>query len=493
MAAFAPPEIETADLAPLALELANWGAEAGDLAFLTAPPEGALAEARELLSLLGALEGGAVTAHGRQLAAAPTHPRLAHMILTAPAGAARTACNIAALLEDRDPMRSAGADIAQRLRVLAGARAPDGAAGAMARIRAEATRLARRMGVGSSADARSHDKSHDGPSPAADGADAGALIARAYPDRIALRRPGGEARYLLSGGKGARLAPEDDLASQRLLAVADSDGADGREAVIRLAAPLGMTDLEALYSARMIWREVCEWSRRDRRVIARRQRMLGALALEDKTWPDAPPEALAAAMAMGLRDLGIAALPWTAAARRAQARAVWARQGESGGTPALPDLSDEGLLAGLDDWLVPYLTGMTSAADLSRFDMVSLLRDALGWEGAQIVDRAAPSHFTAPTGTKVPIDYSGAAPSAAIRLQELFGLDVHPMAAGVPLVLELLSPASRPVQTTADLPGFWRSSYADVRKDMRGRYPRHPWPEDPVTAAPTTRVKPRGT
>lgn len=471
MAGFAPPEIEVADLAPLALELANWGADANDLAFLSPPPEGALAEARSLLDMLGALAGGRVTAHGRRLAAAPTHPRLAHMVLTAPTGAGRTACRLAALLEDRDPLRGAGADISLRLRALTGGDAPPQAMGAVKRIGAEAARLARRL------------------SATGDGGDAGALIALAFPDRIALRRAGDAPRYLLSGGKGARLPDDDGLAGQRLLAVADIDGADGREAVIRLAAPLATSDLEDLFGDRIEWREVCEWSRRERKVIARRRRMLGALVLEDRIWRDAPPDAIAEGMAAGVRDLGISALPWTAAARRVQARAVWAR---AGGADA-PELSDEGLLARLDDWLTPHLTGMASAGDLSRLDMTALLRDALGWDGAQAVDRAAPSHFVAPTGTKAPVDYSGAAPSAAIRLQELFGLDVHPVVAGRPLLLELLSPAGRPVQMTADLPGFWRSSYEDVRKDMRGRYPRHPWPEAPQSAAPTRRVKPRGT
>jgi ATP-dependent helicase HrpB len=322
-----------------------------------------------------------------------------------------------------------------------------------------------------------------------DRGDAGALIARAFPERIALRRAGDAPRYLLSGGKGARLADDDALAGQRLLAVADIDGADGREAVIRLAAPLAASELEDLFGNVIEWRDVCEWSRRERKVIARRRRMLGALVLEDQMWRDAPPEAVAAGMAEGVRDLGIAALPWSAAARRVQARAVWAR---AGGASA-PDLSDDGLLAHLDDWLTPHLVGMSTVGDLSRLDMAGLLKDALGWEGAQAVDGAAPSHFVAPTGTKAPIDYSGAAPSAAIRLQELFGLDAHPIVAGAPLLLELLSPAGRPVQMTADLPGFWRSSYVDVRKDMRGRYPRHPWPEDPANATPTRRVKPRVT
>ncbi len=485
MAGFAPPEIEVADLAPLALELANWGAQAGDLAFLTPPPEGAMAEAVSLLVQLGALDsartGGGITAHGRKLAMAPTHPRLAHMILTSPKGAGLTACRLAALLEDRDPLRGAGADIASRLRALSGGGGPPQAQGALKRIGAEATRLARRLEV------------------IGEGGDAGALIARAFPDRIGLRRSGDAPRFLLSGGKGARLADDDGLAGQHLLAVADIDGADGREAVIRLAAPLAMSDLEDLFGERIEWRDVCEWSRRERKVIARQRRMLGALVLDDRIWRDAEPEVVAAALIDGVRDLGIGALPWTPAARRVQARVEWARsemarsEMERAGGADVPDLSDAGLLDDLHHWLAPHLTGLSSGTDLGQLDMAALLRDALGWAGGQAVDRAAPSHFTAPTGTKVPIDYGGSTPSAAVRLQELFGLNAHPVVAGKPLLLELLSPAGRPVQMTTDLPGFWQSSYSDVRKDMRGRYPRHPWPEDPANAEPTRRVKPRRT
>lgn len=470
MPPFAPPEIAVADLAPLALELANWGADVDDLAFLDPPPVAGLSEARSLLTALGALDdAGRITGHGRKLAAAPTHPRLAHMILSAPEAQRRAACDLAALLEARDPMRSAGADVAKRMAALKDRSGPP----ALRRVAEEGARLAKRMRVTGGGRA-----------------DWGELIARAYPDRIAMRRKGGDARFLLSGGRGAKLAAEDALAGHALLAVADVDG-EAKEATIRLAAPLSRGQLEELYSDQMRWEEVCEWSRRDRRVDARRRLMLGALALEDKPWKDTTGEALAAAMTDGVRDLGPERLPWSKAARLLAARSEWARTRGAD----LADLSADGLMARLDDWLTPHLLGCRSLDDLAGINLVEVLKAELGWEGTQTLNRLAPAAITAPTGTKLAVDYDGAQPSVAVRLQELFGLDQHPVVGSdrTPLLIELLSPAGRPVQTTADLPGFWRTSYADVRKDMRGRYPRHPWPENPLEAEATRRVKPRGT
>lgn len=470
MPPFAPPEIAVADLAPLALELANWGADEAELAFLDPPSAAGMAEARSLLSSLGALdEAGRITAHGRRLVAAPTHPRLAQMILSAPETQRRAACDLAALLEARDPMRTAGADIAKRMAAMRDRTGPP----AFRRVAEEGARLAKRLNVAG------------GGRP-----DWGELIARAYPDRIALRRKGGEPRFLLSGGRGAKLAAEDPLAGQALLAVADVDG-EAKEAAIRLASPISRAQLDDLYGDRMRWAEVCEWSRRDRRVDARRRLMLGALALEDKPWKDAPGEAMAAAMADGVRDLGLARLPWSKAARLMAARSEWARAHGAD----LPDLSEDGLMSDLDDWLTPYLGSCRTLDDLAGVNLMEALKTRLGWEGQQTLDRVAPAAIKAPTGTTLAIDYDGAQPSIAVRLQELFGLDQHPVVGPdrTPLLIELLSPASRPVQTTADLPGFWRASYADVRKDMRGRYPRHPWPENPLEAEATRRVKPRGT
>ncbi len=481
----APPEILSADLTGLVLEIALWGGTVEDMPFPTPPPAPALAEAQALLMALGALDGkGAITAHGRALAGLPTHPRLAHMLkVAAERGAGPLAADLAALLVARDPVRGlsgpAPVDLVIRLRAL---RDPGLAErehpvtvdrGAIAAIRTEAKRL--RAGAPRAGE-------DAGLSP-------GAVLSLAYPDRIGKRRDGEAPRYLLSGGKGAALPPGDPLGRAPFLVAADLDG-DPREARIRTALPVTESEIRALYAEELRPVTLCEWSRRDRAVLARRRLMLDALALEDRPWSDAPPEAVAAALADGVRDLGLSALPWTPAARRLVARVEWLR----GRGVDLPDFSEDGLLASLGDWLAPALTGKTRAEDLARVDLFAALSARLDWEAGRRMDALAPESFTAPTGTRVPVDYSGATPSIAIRLQEMFGLTRHPAIGPdhVPLVVELLSPAHRPVQTTADLPGFWASSYADVRRDLRGRYPRHPWPEDPAAAEPTRRAKPRG-
>jgi ATP-dependent helicase HrpB len=486
----APPEILAADLTGLALEIALWGGTAETMPFPTPPPAVALAEARALLTALGALDaGGSITAHGRALAALPTHPRLGHMLrVAAEQGAGARAADLAALVGARDPVRGAhgpaGADLAIRLLALRDPGAAERAhpvtvdRGAIAAIRTEAKRL------------------RGGPPKA--GADAGlspgALLSLAYPDRVGKRREGEAPRYLLSGGKGAILRPDDPLGRAPFLVAADLDG-DPREARIRTALPLTEPELRDLHGAELRRETVCDWSRRDRAVRARRRLLFGALALEDRPWTEAPPEMIAAALAEGVRDLGIEALPWTPVARRFAARAEWLR----GRGAEMPDFSEAGLLASAADWLVPALlspamSGRGRVEDLARLDLLAALEARLDWEERRRMDALAPTGFTAPTGTRVPIDYGGAAPSIAIRVQEMFGLTRHPAIGPdhVPLVIELLSPASRPVQTTADLPGFWATSYADARRDLRGRYPRHPWPEDPAAAEPTRRVKPRG-
>jgi ATP-dependent helicase HrpB len=472
LALFPPPEIASADLAGLALELALWGADdPAGMAFLTPPPEAAFAEARALLEGLGALgPDGRITDHGRALAAAPVHPRLGHMLLRAAAeGAAALGAELAALLEARDPLRGQGSDLALRLAAL---RRPGGPE-ELGPIRAEARRLRRLV--------------CEAPGT---GLTPGGALSLAYPDRIGQRRPGGTARYLLSGGKGAALPDEDALAGQPLLVAAELDG-DPREAAIRLALPVAEAEVRALHAERLREARVCEWSRRERAVVVRERLTLGALVLEDRPWAGAPAEAVAAALLEGVRELGLEALPWTPAARRFAARAEWAR---AHGAPELPDFSEAGLLGDLEGWLGPWVLGMTRAAELARVDLGRALEARVGRAERQRLDRLAPASITAPTGTPLPIDYAGAAPSVSVRLQEMFGVGRHPTvgADAVPLVIELLSPAQRPVQTTADLPGFWASSYADVRRDLRGRYPKHPWPEDPATAEPTRRATPRG-
>ena len=470
--AFPPPEIETADLAGLALELALWGARAADLPFLTQPPEGALSEAQALLQMLGALDASdRITDHGRALAGLPLHPRLGHMLTLAGAEAAP----LAALLADRDPLIGAPCDLSLRLEALRDPRRfaetrPFGVnRPALSRIQTEAKRLARATGT----------KAPNDPlSPAQQ-------AALAYPDRVALRRKGDAPRFLLSGGKGAHLDPADPLAGQRLLVVTDTDG-NPREARIRQAIAITEAELRPLFEGRITWRDQCSWSKRDRRVIARRQECLGALVLDDRIWRDAPDDVQARAMLDGVRELG---LPASETARRFRARVALARAEH----PDLPDLSDTALMEDLETWLLPYLSGIRSVDDWKRFDILPALRALLDWDQTQRLDASTPPHFTTPLGRRIPIDYSGEAPEITLRLQEMFGQTTHPTVAGQPLRVTLLSPAQRPVQTTMDLPGFWTGSYDDVRKDMRARYPRHPWPEDPTQADPTLRAKPRGT
>ncbi|MEO1639699.1 MAG: ATP-dependent helicase HrpB [Pseudomonadota bacterium] len=455
--AFPPAEIEAADLAPLALELALWGSD--DLAFLTPPPEGALASARALLRDLGALDAeNRITAHGRALAATPTHPRLAHMLQVAGAEAAP----LAALLSARDPLRGAPADLALRLSALKGRYDGPGQVvpAAIGQIKAEVSRLANGLPKGA-------------------GLSLGQMAALAYPDRIGLRRKGKDPRYVLSGGKGAFMTPEDPLAGQRLIVVTDLDG-DTREARIRQAAALTEKELRATSGDQIAWENTCAWSRRTGEVQTRQQERLGALILDDRHWQDAPAEDVARAMLDGVRQLGLRLSP---AAARFRARV--------GMVDGFPAMDDDTLMDGLEDWLLPHLTGVRSTADWKAFDVLPALQAMLDWDQTQRLNKEAPAHFTTPLDRKIPIDYSGEAPEITLRLQEMFGITQHPMVGKTALRITLLSPGQKPVQVTQDIVGFWDSSYADVRRDMRGRYPKHPWPEDPRVADPTLRAKPR--
>ncbi|MEO0822040.1 MAG: ATP-dependent helicase HrpB, partial [Pseudomonadota bacterium] len=485
--AFAVPEILSADLAPLALELALWGAaDPAALAFADPPPAGALAEARALLAGLGALDArGGITEHGRAIARFPAHPRLAHMVLAAQReGRGGLAARLAALLGARDPLRRDGpnpapADLALRVAAL---RDPGRLEAehplrvdrdAVARIREEAKRL--------DPDAKASGGTEEA------GAIAG-LLTLAWPDRVALRRPGDAPRYLLANGRGAAFAPGEPLGAARLVVAVDVDDT-GRDARIRLAAALTEADLRARHGPSIAWVEVAAWSPRRRRVEAETREMFGAIALARQAWRAAPPEALGAALADGIRDLGLAALPWSPAAESLRARVRWlAAQGDT-----MPDWSDAALLEDLDDWLTPYLAGLTRVDQIPPAVLETALATALGREHAAVLEAAAPERFATPLGGAVRIDYARAEPTLTIRVQELFGLNRHPCVGNppIPLVLELTSPAGRPVQTTRDLPGFWAESYRDVRKDMRARYPKHPWPEDPLSASPTRRAKPR--
>ncbi len=470
LAAYPPPEIAVADLTSLALELAQWGSD--DLPFLTPPPAPALAEARALLADLGALNGGRITEHGRALAALPLHPRLGHMLLRAGPSAAP----LAALLGERDPLRGAPADLNLRLAALRDTKQFERdhpypiSLPTLQRIRDEGKRLARALPQGIK-DA--------GFSPAQ-------AVALAYPDRIGLRRAGDAPRWVLSGGKGAVMGAGEPLSSARLIVATDLDG-DPREATIRQAIALTENELRALYAPQITWRNICTWSRREGKVLARRQETFGALVLADQVWTGAAPEDIARAALDGLRSIG---LPFTPAARRLRARIELAR----GGGDAWPDCSDTALLASAEDWLLPYLTKCKTEADLRALDLTDAIKNRLTWDQSEALSRIAPAHFETPLGRHVPIDYEGETPAIEIRIQEMFGVTQHPVvgAAKTPLRVTLLSPGHKPIQVTQDIPRFWATSYSDVRKDMRGEYPRHPWPEDPRAAEPTLRAKPRG-
>jgi ATP-dependent helicase HrpB len=459
--AFAPAEIETADLTGLALELAQWGAAAGDLPLLTQPSEVGLNEAHALLKSLGALdENHRLTPHGKTLAKMPLHPRLAHML----ASAGPQAAELAALLSDRDPLgRNAGADLSLRIKALRENRLPKDTS---ARLRKEAARLKALA-----------PKSSQTP------LGLGAMAALAYPDRVGQRRKGEAPRYVLSGGKGAVFDLGDAMCAEPFVVVTDSDG-NPREAQIRQAVSLARSDIMEVFSERIGWTESCTWSKRERRVVARRQLGFGAVVLEDQIWKEAPAEDLARAMLEGVRQLG---LTFTPAAERLRTRIDLLRANGA----ALPDLSEAALLATLEAWLLPFLGKITSAEAFRKLDLLPALKTTLDWTQTDLLDRKAPSHLTTPLGRRVPLDYGLGVPQVEVRLQEMFGTVSHPMVAGQPVRFVLLSPAGKPLQTTTDLPGFWDTSYDDVRKDMRGRYPRHPWPEDPRAADPTMRAKRR--
>ena len=486
LAPYPPAEIEVADLAGLALELALWGG--AELPFLTPPPAGPLAEARSLLQGLGALDDkGHITAHGRVLAALPLHPRLGHMLAVAGPGAA----TLAALLAERDPLRGAGPDLALRMKAVTRP-GPEADQGVVERVRAEAKRLeAAARGLAGSPPPPAPPHAGEGRRGEAGGAPRvtgdftlAEMAALAYPDRIGLRRKGEAPRWVLSGGKGAVMATGLSLSGARLIVATDLDG-DAREATVRQAVAISEAEVRGLYADRIAWVEVCEWSRREGRVLSRRQERLGALVLDDRHW-DAPVEAVAKAALEGVRLLG---LPWSPAARRLRARARLARG------DGWPGVEDAELLASAEAWLLPHLAGVKTEADIRGFDLVPALQGLIGWDRLAEMDRLVPGSFETPLGRKIPIDYEGEVPAIEVRLQEMFGVTVHPVvgAARMPIRVTLLSPAQRPVQVTTDLPRFWATSYADVRKDMRGAYPRHPWPEDPTAAEPTLRAKPRGT
>lgn len=485
---FTTPEILVADLAPLALDLACWGTgEAEALSWLDPPPAPALAQARDLLQRLDALDSqGRITKAGREMAALGAHPRLAHMLLRGrELEFGRLASEIAALIEERDVLKSPPGrrdpDLRLRIELMrdpaAETRAlPEGFRAdrnGLRRADQAARQYRRQLKIGDRAD---------------DIACCGMVLALAYPDRIAQRRAGSSGQYRLANGRGAELPAADALAREEFLAAADLDG-DRRSARIFLAAPLDFDEIETVFESQIEIREAIAWDEREEAVTARRERRFGELILRADALPSPAADRMTEALIEGIRKMGLAALPWTPAVEAWRQRVRFLSGLEEG----WPDLSDETLLTTLEDWLAPWLGGMSRRGHLTRLDLLGAFQALLDHGQRQRLEAQAPTHVTVPSGSRLPIDYDEEPPVLAVRLQEMFGAKATPEVAGgkVPLVLHLLSPAGRPLQVTRDLAGFWATSYKAVRAEMRGRYPKHPWPEDPASAEPTARAKRR--
>ncbi len=485
------PEIADADLAPLALELATWGADPDDLGWLTEPPEAALAQARELLYELDAVdEDGVVTDHGRAMAEVGAHPRLAHLLVRGrEEGLGALAADLAALLNSRDILRGKGrapdADLRLRVEALHRARTGGSRGGSIRHVLREADHW--RRGDGSSVRARTG--SGDGRSGAGDVAAVGSLLSLAYPDRVGRRRDGERGRFVLRNGRGARLDDTQSLANHDWIVAADLDGR-GRDGRIWRAAPVEQEEVERRFAHQIREEEEVTWDADSGRARGFRRRCLGALILSESAIHSPSREALTSALLDGIRDAGLDALPWTKDTAQLRERLVFLHRLEP---DDWPDASDDALLDQLEDWLAPFLTDARSLDDLRRLDLEQILLTWVGWDRREALDRLAPTHLRVPSGSRIRLSYAKPeAPVLAVRLQEVFGLTETPRVGGgaVPLTLHLLSPARRPVQVTQDLSSFWESAYFEVRKDMRGRYPKHYWPEDPLEAEATRRTRP---
>jgi ATP-dependent helicase HrpB len=476
------PEILAADLSGLVLDLAHWGvADPTQLAFLDPPPAAALAQAKVLLGELHAIDrAGRITEEGRRLRELPLPPRLARMVVdAAAAGEAGRAAEVAVVLTER-ALGGNDVDLGHRLDALRrdrSKRAND--ARAMARRWAEIAK-----GNSSPVARQCGDQARGG-----EDLSVGALLALAYPERVAKNRGAGGA-FLLANGRGANVDAASALARAPFLAVAEITGTAAQGRIV-LAAPLTLAEIEAHFADRIESRDDIAFDAASASLRARRLRRLGAIALAEQPLTVVADDASARMLAQGASRLGIERLPWTKPLRQWRDRVMFLRRAEG---DEWPDLSDAALAATAVDWLASALAGKTALGELANDDLAHALQGLLPWTLRRRLDAEAPTHFTAPSGSSVPIDYEAQeGPKLAIRVQELFGLDRHPsIAAGrVPLVVELLSPAHRPVQVTRDLPGFWRGSYAAVKAEMKGRYPRHPWPDNPLSAVPTRRAKPR--
>ena len=473
-----PAEIAHVDLSGLALEVTAWGTAVEELAFPDPPPGRGWREGLALLRTLGAIDAdGKLTDVGRRMVELPLHPRLARIVATAPSS---TACVVATLVDERDVLRGRvgdlPADLALRVALVAGQIDDDRAdRGALRRLAARADDLARRAGI--RFDTRSIDPDASG-----------RLLLAGFPDRLAARRRPGQ--FQMRTGTTAWLADDDPLSSAAFVVAADLDGRRAG-ARIRLAAAVDGDDVATLL-ADVVERRRLMWDSDRDDLVLRIERRLDALALGEEVRLPSPGDDTLDALIDRVRATRLAVLAWSPAAEQLRSRVAFLRRQSGGDTSPWPDLADKALLATLDTWLRPYLTGAVGRGDLQRVDVPMLLRAQLPWPLGADLDTQAPAAWSLPNGRHVPIDYTADRPTASVRVQDVFGVTEHPTLAGgtVPLTLALLSPADRPIQVTADLPGFWAGSWADVRKDLAGRYPKHRWPENPA-AEPPGRLKPR--
>ncbi|ROM91689.1 ATP-dependent helicase HrpB [Pseudomonas brassicacearum] len=493
LAAYASPEILSADLAGLALQLGRWGVSPGQLIWLDVPPAAAYAQAQDLLERLGAVQGASaedwkLTRHGQAMAELPAHPRIAHLLLRGQAlGLANMACDVAALLGERDILRGAGADLHSRLVLLSGEeRAARGAQGGVQRAR-QLARQYRGYLRGKAINPVS-DPEHP--------RWLGALLALAYPDRVAQQRRAGGAEYRLANGRAALFAEADSLMKQPWLVIADLGSRQGqREERIYLAADFDPALFDSVLAEQVRCVDQLDWDEREGVLRAERQRKVGELVLSREPLTGLDETARSQALVNLVRRKGLELLPWTPELRQWQARVALLRQLDLSkqGESEWPDVSDAALLASLEHWLMPYLGRVSRLSHFASLDLSSFVHNLLPWPLPQRLDEQAPHHLSVPSGSSIRLDYSEQPPILAVRLQELFGLAETPRIAGGRQVvkLHLLSPARRPVQVTQDLANFWRSTYAEVKKDLKGRYPKHYWPDDPLVAEATARAKPR--
>ena len=501
-----PPEILDSDLSSLLLETAQWGvSDPTELSWLTPPPAGAVAQARELLIRLNALDAdGRLTPHGRQMGELPLHPRLAHMLVRSlRLGCVGLACDLAAFLTERDVMRGSSArqtDVRLRLDLLHGSRAEATPASADRRSIERIKRTARQW------EGQLRQRNGLCPSQTPHDLDlTGLLLAIAYPDRIAQRQKGSEARYVMANGRGAIFTHPDPLATEPYLVIAELD-AGTQWARIDLAAPIAKKDIEELYQAEIVESAAVVWDDRTNAVRASRQHRFGTLVLSEEALSKPDPSLIAAALLDGVRQAGLHTLAWTPALQEWRMRvrflqrlgqrdvsASRGREGEKDPNAAWPDVSDEHLLETLDEWLGPYVVGMTTLERVQRMELTQPLHALLSRSQQQELNRLAPTHLAVPSGSHVRLEYADDPPILAVRLQEMFGCKETPRIASgtVPVMLHLLSPAKRPVQVTKDLASFWANAYPEVRKELRGRYPKHHWPENPLAAPPTAKTKRR--